>query len=117
MTNKITLHIGGKDREFHFGLGFLGELVDSFEMPVELIGTKLSLNPIKYTPIIMYCSAVYALNRKGEKVEFTQYDFIDWIEELGGISCKEVEEFSSALVASMTKNVPNNTNVEDTKKK
>lgn len=112
--NSITINIGGKDRDFHFGLGFLGELVDSFEMSVADLGAKTTLNPHKYSPIIMYCSAVYALNRKGEKADFIQYDFIDWIDELGGIGCKEMQDFNNALIASMTKNVPV---VEDNKKK
>lgn len=104
--NSTIIKFGEREIEFHFGLGFLGELVDSFDLSIAEIGEKATANPHKYEPIIMYCSAVYALNRKGIKPDFTQYDFVDWIEEAGGLFSEPCQTFNKAFADSMHKDVP-----------
>ena len=69
---EIKLHIGGKERTFHFGLGFheealVGEGVSNI---MEISSTRL-----------MYYSMVYALKREGKDVDFTLYDVFDWMDD------------------------------------
>lgn len=107
---KITLNIGGKDREFHFGIGFMGLFLESSGLKITEL-TKIDENPFKYDPILIYSSAVFALQRKGEKADFSLYDVIDWIDESDGTA---VKEFKNAFIESMTKDVPQQTqNSED----
>jgi hypothetical protein len=106
MFNSVEIEIGGELRKFHFGLGFLGELIDSFNLDIVTLGEVASKNPLKYDPIIMYCSAVYALKREGKTASFTQYDFIDWIENSGGIKSEPMLKFNEAFIKSLTKDVP-----------
>ena len=111
MFNKTEILIGGEMRKFHFGLGFLGELIESFDLDIITLGEKAAKNPLKYDPIIMYCSAVYALKREGITPTFTQYDFLDWIEESGGIKSDAMLLFNEAFLKSLSKDVP----IEETK--
>lgn len=104
--NSVTINFGEKPIDFHFGLGFLGELVDSFDLSVVDLGEKAVANPLKYEPLIMYCSAVYAKKRKGESLDLTQYEFIDLIEEVGGIYAEPCQLFNKAFQESMNKDVP-----------
>lgn len=118
MFKSVEIEIGGEIRKFHFGLGFLGELIDSFDLDIVSLGEVASKNPLKYDPIIMYCSAVYALKREGKTPNFTQYDFIDWIEEAGGIKSEPMLKFNEAFIKSLIKDVPvDNTEIKKKVKK
>jgi len=108
---KITLH--KTQFEFHFGLGFLGELVDNLDMGIDEIMGAVSKNPFKIIPVIMHSSAGYSAKRNGKEFDYTVYDFIDMIDADGGIGGKSVEKFLTSFTGSMTKDVP----VEETKKK
>ena len=115
MFNSVEIEIGGELRKFHFGLGFLGELIDSFDLDIITLGEFAAKNPLKYDPIIMYCSAVYALKREGKTADFTQYDFVDWIKESGGIKSDPMLKFNEAFIKSLIKDVPSET--KEVKKK
>lgn len=99
---KITLNIGGKEREFHFGIGFIGLFLESAELTINEL-SKIDENPFKYNPILMYCSSVYALQRKSEIVDYNLYDVNDWIDESDGTA---VIQFKEAFMKSLTKDVP-----------
>ena len=99
---KILLNIGGKEREFHFGIGFMGFFLEMSNVKItELF--KIDENPFKYDPYLIYCSAVFALQRKREKPDFDLYNVIDWIDDSDGSA---VKEFKTAFIESMTKDVP-----------
>jgi hypothetical protein len=99
---KIVLNIGGKDREFHFGIGFMGLFLEISGLKITEL-SKIDENPFKYDPILIYSSAVFALQRKGETADFSQYDVIDWIDESDGTA---VQKFKESFVQSVTKDVP-----------
>ena len=75
MPNKIKLNFEGKELGFHFGLGFLGELLDNFE-------------------------------REGKEVDLKLHDFIDLLDDVGGVASDGVSLFLTAFTDSMTKDVP-----------
>jgi len=104
--NKIILNIGGEDREFRFGLGFIGNLLDSENISMNEIDGKLAENPFKWIPLIMYHSCAYAVKRTGNIPLFDSEDVADWIDESGGMASESVTAFFKAFNESLTKNVP-----------
>jgi hypothetical protein len=104
--NKVKIKFDKISVEFHFGLGFLGELLDSVEMGIDEVMEAIGKNPFKIIPIIMHSSASYNAKRKGEEFKYTIYSFIDLIDENGGIAGKPVQLFLEAFTNSMTQDVP-----------
>lgn len=78
----ITLNIGGQDRIFYFGLGFLGNLLESENIQLHEISDKLLKNFYKWTPLVMYHSLAWGYIRKNENVPFDVLDVADWIDDL-----------------------------------
>ena len=101
---KITVHKTQFD--FHFGIGFLGELLSTLDLGIEELMQEVTKNPFKTIPLIMFESAKYGFMRKGEEFTHTVYDFVDYIDADGGIQAKSVEKFLQAFTSSMTKDVP-----------
>jgi hypothetical protein len=102
---QITLTIGGEERLFHFGLGFLGNLLESEKIAMTEIDAKLAENPFKWIPLIMYYSCAYGFKRKGQFATFDAYSFADWIDEVG-MDSEVVTSFFKAFMESLTKDVP-----------
>lgn len=117
--NKIKLTINKREIEFHFGLYFLGELLDELDMSFDEINERLSKNPFKFVPRLMFLSAKYAYTRKGEVIDFSEYTLVDWLEADGGFTNPNIENFLNAFTGSLSKDVPKETEDEnvDAKKK
>jgi hypothetical protein len=101
----ITLNIGGEDRVFYFGLGFLGNLLEIENISMTEIDAKLAENPFKWIPLIMFHSCAFGFKRKNENPLFDAFDVSDWIDEVG-IDSEVVTNFFKAFTQSLTKNVP-----------
>jgi hypothetical protein len=106
-----SIQLIGKD--FHFGIGFLAELLENTGLELTEIDTKLTNGDISLFPEMVYCSHLYACKRKKQDITFDMYDVHDWIDENGGIGGKFVTDFVNAFKDSMFKDVP----VEEAKKK
>lgn len=102
---KINLQIGGQYRDFYFGLGFLGNLLDTENLAMNEIDSKLAENPFKWIPLIMYYSCAYGARRKNENPLFDAFDVADWIDEVG-MDSEVVIKFFEAFKQSLTKDVP-----------
>jgi len=102
---QITLELGGKDRVFYFGLGFLGNLLESEKIDMTEIDAKIAQNPFKWIPLIMYYSYAFGFKRKNENPDADTYDFSEWIDEVG-MDGKAVTDFFTAFTQSLTKDVP-----------
>lgn len=106
--NKITL-LG---IDFHFGIGFLNELLDGTGLKLD----ELGLQPDEVLmPKIIFYSRLYAVKRVGKVVDFTIYDIHDLIEDNGGIGGKFWFDFKLAFNECMFKDVPKSET--DSKKK
>ena len=116
MNNSTKITVGKTQFEFHFGMGFLGGILESLDLDIEGMMQQVSKNPFKMIPIIMHGAAKYGFERKGEEFKHTIYDFIDYIDSDGGIQAKSVEKFLKAFTDSMTKDVPKNEGTEKKKK-
>lgn len=99
MNTKITL----LNIDFHFGIGFLNELLDGTGLALEELGAQPEP---AIMPKVMYYSRLYACKRKGIEVDFDMYDIHDLIDGNGGIGGKFWNEFLIAFNNSMFKDVP-----------
>ena len=111
--NKVKITIGETQFDFHFGLGFFGDLKDNQGIGIEEIQVRLSENPFKLVPILMLEAAKYSAKRRKTKVDYTEFTFIDALDDDGGISSEAFLEFLNVFTSSMTKDIPK----EKTKKK
>ena len=103
---QITLNIGGEDRVFYFGLGFLGNLIEKSGVGMHEIDAKISENPFKWMPEIMFHSVAFGDIRNNETIPFTAFDVADWIDTDGGFDSKVVIDFFAAFRQSLVKDVP-----------
>lgn len=98
------------DKEFHFGIGFLNELLDGTGLRLDELGTQ---NDAVLIPKMIYYSLAYSYKRSSKEIDFTMYDINDWIDENGGIGGSFWNDFHKAFNESMYKDVP----VDNSKKK
>lgn len=101
----IILNIGGKDRIFYFGLGFLGNFLEKENVEIYEIDEKIKGNPFKWMPLIMYYSLSFGFTRKNENPDFDVFDVSEWIDELG-LDSTVVADFFTAFSKSLIKDVP-----------
>ena len=106
MNNSTIITIDKTKFEFHFGIGFLGELLNGLDLGIEELMNEVQKNPFRMIPIIMHGAAKYGFERKGEECTYTVYDFVDYIDADGGIQAKSVEKFLQSFTNSMIKDVP-----------
>lgn len=96
--------------DFHFGIGFLNELLDGTGLRLDELGQQ----PDEVLmPKIMFYSRLYAMKRIGNDIDFNIHDIYDLIEDNGGIGGKFWIDFKIAFNECMFKDVP----VETDKKK
>lgn len=104
--NKVKL----LDKEFHFGIGFLNELLDSTGLRLDELGNQ---DDVILMPQMIYHSLAYSYKKNSQPIDFTMYDINDWIDENGGIGGSFWNDFHKAFTDSMYKDVP----VDNSKKK
>lgn len=109
MNNKVEL-LG---LEFHFGIGFLTELIENTGLDLVEIGQKMESGDVSIYPKLMYYSRLYSVQRKRQQPDFDMFDINDLIDENGGVLGQFVADFSKAFLQSLQKDVP----VSDDKKK
>lgn len=102
---QITLNIGGQDRVFFFGLGFLGNLLEKENIEMSEIDSNINKNPFKWIPLIMFHSCAFGYQRKNEFPDFDALDFADWIDEVG-MDSEVITNFFTAFRNSLVKDVP-----------
>lgn len=103
---QTKIKIGNAQFEFHFGLGFFGDLKENQGVGIEQVQKELQENAFKLVPILMLEAAKYSAKRQGKEFNKTVYDFIDALDDDGGITSGAFIEFMEALTSSMTKDVP-----------
>lgn len=135
---KINLHIGGSYRDFYFGLGFLGNLLETENVQLHEIESNLLKNSYKWMPLVMYHSLAWGYIRRNEPIPFNAFDVSDWIDDLTDFDDVEVvlkinedgtkeattvklqtvvRTFFKAFWESINKNVPEQKEEEQAKKK
>ena len=106
MNKKAKITIGETQFNFWFGLGFFSNLRDNHGIGMEDIQKGLIENSFKLVPILMLEAAKYSAFRRKVSFKRTVFDFIDAIDDDGGISAPAYLEFIEAFTNSMTRDVP-----------
>lgn len=96
--------------DFHFGIGFLSELIEGTGMNLSDLGTQ---DDTILMPKLMYYSNLYAKKRNDIAMDFTMNDLHDFIDDNGGVGGKFWIDFKIAFQEAMFKDVP----TDDNKKK
>jgi hypothetical protein len=110
----IILNIGGQERVFHFGLGFLGNLLEETNTNMVDFDEKRLANPFKWVPLMMFHSCAWGFIREGKTVDFTIQDMINWIDET---DLENLQKFNDGFLNSLVKNVPIDTSKKKVTKK
>ena len=102
----------GTPRNFHFGTGFIGEVIEKLNIGFEDLQNAVNKNPYKTIPVLLYESHRWACVVDGVECEMRLPDMVTAIDAEGGVGGEKVLEFLRAFGKSRTKDVP-----EDAKKK
>lgn len=102
----VTISLNKTQFEFHFGLGFLGNLIRKNGSSFEKVMEGIQKNPFLTVPEVMYESAQHAARRSKKEFKMSLEEFTDYIDDEGGITSPGVEQFLIGLTASMEKDVP-----------
>lgn len=95
-----TLEIGGRVRNFSFGLKAISELVDHEDWGFAKLGEKMNSNPLITTPLILYYGAKNGAEKKGEPIDFTLSTVYEWLEKIG-LSNPELITLINAFTTSL----------------
>lgn len=91
----MKFEFGGKEREFHFGLGFI-----DLALSEEKASDVLQISTLR----LMYYSMRFAIERKGENPDFSLYDVYDWADEasnLGDLTKSFQVEFLKSMATRL----------------
>lgn len=109
MNNKVIL----LNLEFHFGIGFLTELIENMQWDLVQIGEKIEAGDVSVYRYMMYYSRLYSVKRKHENIDFDIFDIDSLIDENGGVLGEFCQTFLKSFLQSLQKDVP----VDENKKK
>jgi hypothetical protein len=117
MTGKKTtkIDLGGKERTFYFGLGFLGLFIEKTGISLGGMQDYIKSNPFKAIPEMMFYSLAYGFARQDLKPDFNVYLVTEWIDEDGGADGPGVMAFMESFNKSMSVDLP--ASAEPVKKK
>lgn len=121
MKQQIEISLGGKKRKFTFGILFLGELLErkEFEDYNDML-LKVSKNPFKYAPILMYESLKNTCNKYNKEVDFTEKDVLNWLVKEEEVGMDKMLKYLQTFMGSTDNKTPNEVveeNNDDSKKK
>lgn len=105
--NQVIFEIGGEERGFKLGVGFLGDLLKHYDQDIMGIGHLMVKNPYDMTPTILFFAHKHYCLRQSRIIDFTIYDVQDWIEELKDpMNDPNIENLLKMLVDDIKKYLP-----------
>jgi hypothetical protein len=84
MEGHLTYKIGEVDRQFFFGNYALEQTLTHFNASVTDLSDLLEKQLLPFLRVFMYHAASYPILKKGEIVDFTEFDIHEWIDTAGG---------------------------------
>ena len=84
MEGHLTYKIGEVDRQFFFGNYALEQTLTHFDSSVSDLSDLLGKQLLPFLRVFMYHAASYPILKKGEIVDFTEFDIHEWIDTAGG---------------------------------
>jgi len=113
---QAKINLGGKERTFYFGLGFLGLFIDKTGISNDDLDKYMTKNPFKALQELMFYSLSYGYIREDLEPDFNIYDVADWIDEDGGFKGPGPSAFITAFRESNNVKLPISKGVEPLKK-
>lgn len=96
--NYIKFEIGGKTRGFKFGLGFLGDIQNHFNIDLVQMHQMIEKNPLLFLPAMLYFGHKHDCIRNHEPIDFELFHFEDWIVEMDkGVSNENLLKAARAM--------------------
>jgi hypothetical protein len=86
MEGHLTYKIGDEERQFFFGNYALEQTLTHFDASVSDLSDLLGKQLLPFLRMFMYHAAAYPIIKKGEVVNFTEFDIHEWIDTAGGSS-------------------------------
>jgi len=80
MVKELKLKLNGKNKTFTFGLIYIGEVLERLDIDYNTLLIKVSKNPFKYAPILMFESLRNSYRIDKKEVDFTEDDIVNWLE-------------------------------------
>lgn len=84
MEGHLTIKIDGKDVPMFFGNYALEETLAHFDVSITDIGDLLQKKLLPFMRVFIYHAAAYPILKRGEIVDFTEFDIHEWIDKEGG---------------------------------
>ena len=84
MEGHLTYKIGDVDRQFFFGNYALEQTLSDFDASVSDLSDLLGKQLLPFLRTFMFHAATYTIIKKGEIVDFTEFDVHEWIDVTGG---------------------------------
>ena len=106
MITEIKLNLGKKDRLFTFGIIFLGEVLERLDTDYNTLLEKVSRNPFKYAPILMYESLRNSCRLQKVDVDFVEDDIVVWLEAEDFIGVDVMLSFINAFMGTQENKTP-----------
>ena len=100
MLRDISLELGGKKRTFSFGILFLGEVLERLDVDYDTVLQKVSKNPFKYAPILMFESLKNTYKSKDKELDFTDRDIVKWLESEDALGVDKMIDFIKAFMGT-----------------
>ena len=104
--DRITIEMEGTPRNFHFGTGFIGEVIEKLNIGFEQLQGAVNANPYKTIPVMLYESHRWACVVDNVECDMRLADMVTAIDAEGGVGGEKVLEFLRAFGKSRTKDVP-----------
>ena len=105
--NQVIFEIGGEERGFKIGLGFLGDLLKHYDTDIMGVGHMMVKNPYDMTPTVLYHSHRHYCLRNSKVIDFSIYDVQDWVESLKDpMNDPNIEHLLKILVDDIKKFLP-----------
>ena len=86
MEGHLTYKIGDEERQFFFGNYALEQTLTHFDASVSDLSDLLGKQLLPFIRMFMFHAATYPIIKKGEIVNFTEFDIHEWIDKSGGSS-------------------------------
>lgn len=103
---RITIEVGGTPRPFHFGVGFIGRMLDALDTDLKGFQTAVAKNPFKVVPMMMLESHKLAAYLDDAEPALTKVDILKFMDADGGIPGPNVQKFLNAFSESQNRDTP-----------
>lgn len=106
MIRNIKLKLGGEQRDFSFGIIFLGEVLERLDIDYNTMLNRISKNPFKYSPILMFESLKNTYKKTDKDIDFTENELVEWLEKEDNLGVDEMLKFINAFMGSQENKTP-----------